>query len=86
MVITPNVSFDKNQILNIELFIGLLCYETSDCKYFTWIDERGPSHAYKKCFMKNTIPNGITDLVGAFSGDKNCGEQGKQSNMLCNIQ
>ena len=78
VVITPNISWNKNQNLNIDLIIGLLCYETSDCKYFTWIDERGPSTEYKKCFMKNRIgPYGINKLVGAISGDKECGMQGK---------
>ena len=78
-VIPSNISYDKNRDLNYESIIGLQCYETTDCKYFTWISEKysGPhKSAIKKCFMKNSIPNGITDLDGAISGDKNCGKQG----------
>ena len=77
VVIPSNISCDKNQNLNNELIIGFLCYETNDCKYFTWIDKQGPSWAYKMCFMKTAITNGLTDLVGAISGDKNCRKQGK---------
>ena len=78
VVMSSNISFDKNKKLNIALILGLLCYNTKDCKYFTWIGKKGPSsHLYKKCHLKNAIPNGITNLVGATSGDKNCRKQGK---------
>ena len=76
-VISINISCDKNQNLNIALITGLLCYNTKACKYFTWVGKNGPSHVYKKCHLKNAMPNGITDFVGAISGDKNCGKQGK---------
>ena len=56
VVVAPNISCNKNQNLTIDLIIGLLCYESKGCKYFTWIDEQGPSWAYKKCYMKNAIP------------------------------
>ena len=81
VVISSNISYDKNQKLNIALIVGLLCYNTKDCKYFTWIGKKGPSHEYKKCHMKNENPNGITNLIGAISGDKNCRKKGKYSNI-----
>ena len=78
VVISYNISCDKSQNLNIALILGLLCYQTKDCRYFTWIGKQGPkSHLYKKCHLKNAIPNGITNLVGATSGDKNCRKKGK---------
>ena len=79
-VISINISCDKNQNLNIVLIVGLLCYNDKDCKYFTWIGKQGPSQWYKKCLLKNAMPNGISDLVGAISGDKNCRKQSKYSN------
>ena len=75
VVISSNISYDKNQKLNIALIVGLLCYNTKDCKYFTWIGKN------KKCHMKNAAPNGITNLIGAISGDKNCRKKGKYSNI-----
>ena len=76
-VIPPNISCDKNQNVNIELILGLICHETKDCSYFTYFNLglKGPSWAYKKCILKSAIAEGLSDFVGAISGDKNCNGQ-----------
>ena len=55
---------------------GELCQNTSECVQFTWLGLNFEEKAKRKeCCMKNVFSNSYKDLVGAFSGHKNCGKK-----------